>query len=165
MDNRTDIMSYCKILFLILAPFFLGNCSPDKTEDKNTDGSSNEEMDEKYKKIIEKHNEVMPKIDDIQKTKGLLEKELDRIKKGVTTVNEERKKALEEIIEELNNADESMMVWMRHSAKKPSDSIPLEKAMEILQDSESEIMAVEKNINSTLEKANALLNPDESKPE
>lgn len=66
--------------------------------------------DELYQKVMDIHDEVMPKMNDIYKLKKQLEEE---IKNSPDLVNE-RKQAIENRISQLNKASESMMQWMRN---------------------------------------------------
>jgi hypothetical protein len=83
-----------KILFLAIAVLFIG-CSP-----------SNQKL---YEQVMDVHDEVMPKMDDLYK----LRRELQQLQSDSTTVPADQRKALEDAIIKIDSASEGMMVWMR----------------------------------------------------
>ncbi len=82
-------MKYLFYLFAIL--LLLTNCGP-----KHDD----EEVKILYDKVIEIHDEVMPKISDISKLRRKIRKQEN---KGTPSLN---------IIKQLEDADDAMMTWM-----------------------------------------------------
>lgn len=93
--------------FLFTIALFTGCGQSNNTEQVEETAASTEE--ELYQKVMAIHNEVMPKMNDIYKLKKELEKEIAESPDLV----EERKQAIENRINQLNEASESMMQWMR----------------------------------------------------
>lgn len=105
-----------------------------------------------YDEVMKVHNEVMPKLDDIHKLK---EKLNDKI--AVTPdMPEEKKKEIEEILMELDEADRGMWVWMRKFEPIP-DSEGEDKAREYLENEMENVKKVKKDILQAIEKAEAVL--------
>lgn len=151
-------MKIMRFLIVVLAITVTNSCSQNKQEKNNFTTEEREKLEEKYREILEKHDQVMPKIDDIMNAKAALDKELERINQGVDAVGKERREAIENIIKELDFADESMMNWMRNHARKPSDTLSYEKALEYLKNSNDIINDVQNNIYHVLDSANTFIN-------
>lgn len=101
-----------------------------------------------YDEVMAVHDEVMPKTDEIYRLKKELQ---DKIAKTPDMVAD-KKKALDQIIHELDSADHSMMDWM-HKFNPLPDSVDQEKAREYLENEMERIKKVKELINGTIEKA------------
>lgn len=66
--------------------------------------------DELYQEVMDIHDEVMPRMNDIYKLKKQLKEDIENSPDLV----EERKQELENRIKELDQASEGMMQWMRN---------------------------------------------------
>jgi hypothetical protein len=100
-----------------------------------------------YDQVMDIHNEVMPKSDEIYK----LKKEAQE-KASAPNIAADKKKQLEQIIAELDSADHSMMDWM-HQFKPLPDSANQELAREYLENEMDRIKRVRELINGSLQKA------------
>src|SRR5688572_19993617 len=63
-----------------------------------------------YEEVMNIHDEVMPKMDDIYKLEQALKKQLTE----TPEISPDKKKALESTIMKLDSAGEGMMAWMRN---------------------------------------------------
>ncbi len=110
-----------------------------ESEDGNT-GDANRAL---YDQVMDIHDEVMPKMEDIYKTKQEL---LEKIA-NTPGMAEEKKKELEGIISNLDSTNNAMMDWM-HNFNPLPDSVDEEKAREYL---ENEIERIKKVRDRTIE--------------
>jgi hypothetical protein len=101
-----------------------------------------------YDKVMDVHDEVMPKMDDMYK----LKKELEEKIASTPGMVEEKKKEIETTIVKLDSASEGMMVWMREFNPIP-DSLGEEKAREYLENEMEKVKKVREDILEAIEKA------------
>ncbi|HTH55313.1 MAG TPA: hypothetical protein VL728_04665 [Cyclobacteriaceae bacterium] len=101
-----------------------------------------------YDQVMDVHDEVMPKTDEIYKLKKDLQ---DKIAKSPDMMAD-KKKELDRIIHELDSADHSMMDWM-HKFNPLPDSANQEKAREYLENEMEKIKKVRELINGSIQKA------------
>ena len=97
-----------KLFPIIFTIILFTGCGQSNTAEQAEETTASTE-DELYQKVMAIHDEVMPKMNDIYKLKKELEKEIAESPDLV----EERKQAIENRINQLNEASESMMQWMR----------------------------------------------------
>jgi len=109
-------------------------------ENDNTTDSPNEAL---YHQVMDIHDEVMPKMDDLYKLKRDLQ---EKIESTPDLVAEEKKK-LEDRIAHLDSASQLMMEWM-HQFNPLPDSTDQEEAREYL---ESEMEKIKKVKDAMLE--------------
>lgn len=104
-----------------------------------------------YNQMMDVHDEVMPKMDDIMKLKRQLQEQISNTPNMVT----ERKQELERVISNLDSASNSMMNWMHriHEFNPLADSVDQEKAREYLESEMEEIKKVKELIDESIEKA------------
>jgi len=114
-------------------------------EDTSESNNPNQAL---YNQVMDIHNEVMPKSDEIYQ----LKKEIKDKITATTDLQADKKKQLEEIIAELDSADHSMMDWM-HKFKPLPDSANQELAREYLENEMERIKGVRELINGSLQKA------------
>ena len=93
----------------------------------NTDAALNDEEQEAQKKlemyeaVMEVHNEVMPKLEDLYQYRQLADQRLDSIGE-----NSEDGEAIKNLVGDLESAEEGMMQWMRQF-RRPNDSLAYEE--------------------------------------
>ncbi len=104
-----------------------------------------------YNQMMDVHDEVMPRMDEIMKLKRHLQEEIANSPDMVT----ERKQELENIISNLDSASNSMMSWMhRINEFNPlADSVNQEKAREYLESEMEEIKKVKELMIESIDKA------------
>ncbi len=125
---------------LVLAACGKGGEHQHSNSDSSTDDSPNQAL---YDQVMDVHDEVMPKMDDMMKLKRELQ---DKIANSPDMVVE-RKEQLEKVIANLDSASNAMMNWM-HEFNPLPDSVDQEKAREYL---ESEMERIRKVKTLTLE--------------
>src|SRR5688572_5479035 len=101
-----------------------------------------------YDEVMKVHDEVMLKMDDINKLKGQLKEKID----NAPAMAEDKKKEIESIIVRLDSASEGMMVWMRKFNPLP-DSLGEEQAKEYLEGEMEKIKKVRDDVRKALEEA------------
>lgn len=101
-----------------------------------------------YNQVMDIHDEVMPKMEDIYKLKkGFLEDIANS-----PDMPADKKKELQSLISALDSANNAMMDWMHHFNPRP-DSTDQEAAREYLETEMERIKKVRDLTNETLEKA------------
>jgi thioesterase domain-containing protein len=101
-----------------------------------------------YDQVMDVHDEVMPKMDEIMKLKRELQEQIANTPDMVV----ERKQQLEKMISNLDSASTAMMNWM-HEFNPLPDSTDQEKAREYLESEMERIRNVKTLMLETIEKA------------
>ena len=101
-----------------------------------------------YDQVMDIHDDVMPKSDEIYQLKKEIKDKIANSK----DLEPDKKKMLEQIVAELDSADHSMMDWM-HKFKPLPDSADQELAREYLENEMERIKNVRELINGSLQKA------------
>ncbi len=115
--------------------------------DSNADDSPNEAL---YNQAMEVHDEVMPKMEDIYQLKRNLQEQIANTPDMVV----ERKNQLEQIISNLDSANNAMMDWM-HKFNPLPDSTDQEQAREYLESEIERVKKVKELMVESIEKAEA----------
>jgi hypothetical protein len=142
-------MKNLKIL-LVIGLLAMNACSKtgehDHTEhDAVTEESPNQAL---YDQVMDVHDEVMPRMDDIMKLKRALQEKIANTPDMVV----EKKQQMETMISRLDSASTAMMNWM-HEFNPLPDSVDQEKAREYLESEMERIRKVKSLITETIEKA------------
>jgi hypothetical protein len=106
---------------------------------------------ELYDEVMDIHDEVMPKMDDLHRYKKTFQSELT----NNATITEARKTQLETIIVKLDSAGEGMMVWMREFDPIP-DSEGEDKAKQYLENEKKKVTKVKEDMLKALDEAKKL---------
>jgi len=101
--------------------------------------------------VFELHDEVMPMMGELRQVRKSLMLQADSIQE----TNVERAAALTVVSDELNSANEGMMVWMRNF--DPNFEGSDEEILKYLTDQKTSIDEVNKNMKETLKKGQELL--------
>ena len=122
---------------LLLVSLLVAAACQQSSDDHHHNHDQTEDSPNKvlYDQVMDVHNEVMPKMDDLLKAKGALMKKLE-----TPGISEAGKKEINEKIARIDSASEGMMVWMRQFNPIP-DSLGEDKARQYL---ESEMVKVKK---------------------
>ena len=132
---------------LISAAFLLliscGKTSDHAEHSESDPGNTGDANRALYDQVMDIHDEVMPKMEDIYKMKIEL---LEKIANTPGMV-EEKRKELEAIISNLDSTNNAMMEWM-HNFNPVPDSVDQEKAREYL---ETEMERIKKVRDRTIE--------------
>lgn len=142
---------------LIIASSLLILLSCGKTSEHKGHNEGNSENSDNpnqalYDQVMEIHDEVMPKMEDLYKMK----KELQDKIAGTPGMVENQKKELESMISNLDSASNAMMDWM-HNFNPLPDSTDQEAAREYLENEMERIKKVRDQTNETLEKAKTII--------
>lgn len=142
-----------KNLLYILALVALVSCGKSgehqhdaATESAQSDNPNKVLLDQ----IMDIHDEVMPKMQDIYTLKQSLQD-----KASAAGISADEKKSLENMMASLDSANTAMMDWM-HKFQPLPDSADQEKAREYLESEMERVMKVRDLTNETLEKAKAI---------
>ncbi len=140
---------------LILASFIIAAGCQQKsgeTHDHETsEGVENSENQALYDEVMQIHNEVMPKMDDLYKAKVALNTRIA----NTPNMAESDKKEINDKIALLDSASEGMMIWMRQFNPLP-DSLGEEKAREYLEIEMKKVKEVKEDILQALQRAEAV---------
>jgi hypothetical protein len=101
-----------------------------------------------YDQVMEIHDEVMPKMEDIYKIKSQLREKIANSPDMV----ESKKQEIEAMILQLDAASKAMMGWM-HDFDPLPDSVDEEQAREYLEDQMVKIRKVKEEMMTALEEA------------
>jgi len=133
--------------FLLMSLLLLGACgkSHEHASHEVASDSTNQTL---YHMVMDVHDEVMPKMEDIYKLKSKL---LETIAKS-PKMAADKKQELEKIIAGLDSTSNAMMDWM-HKFNPLPDSVDQEKAREYLESELEQIKKVRELTNEIIEKA------------
>jgi hypothetical protein len=128
-------------------------------------GKSGEEaVKEAENGVFAIHDEVMPLIDDVMKTRKQLKARIAALDSTQATgsasttlrIDEERDQA-RQIVQKLTLADSLMMNWMSQYNNDTLAKLPSEDALRYLEQQKDQITDVKSKINNSLKEANQLL--------
>ena len=114
--------------------------------------SCKNESKELYNRVMDTHDEVMPRMGEIERLKRELR---DKISKTPDMILE-RKEKLEQIISNLDSANRSMMDWM-HKFNPLPDTADQEKAKTYLESEMTRIENVKELMLQSIQEANEAL--------
>lgn len=140
-----NLKSLCVVGLFVLAACGKGGEHQHSNGDSATDDSPNQAL---YNQVMDVHDEVMPKMDDIMKLKRELQDKIANTPDMVV----ERKEQLEQVIANLDSARNAMMTWM-HEFNPLPDSVDQEKAREYLESEMERIRKVKILTLESIEKA------------
>jgi len=141
--------STTKLLFLGFIIITASCYKSGRHEHAHDEMPSNNPNQALYDEVMDIHNDVMPKADDIYSLRKELQDKL-----ASTDMAEEKKKELEQAIHELDSADHSMMDWMHKFKYYPeADTINIEANREYLEDELEKIKNVRELILNSIQKA------------
>jgi len=134
------------ILFVLLAVtlFSCNKSGRDATASDPVDNESNQTL---YNQVMDIHDEVMPKMDDLYKMKKQLQDQIE----NTPDLPEEKKFEMEATIKQLDSANNSMMVWMRQF-NPPTDSADQEALREYLEEQLEMVKKMREDVLLALEK-------------
>lgn len=109
------------------------------------------ETDVLYKKVMEVHDEIMPKMGDIMKLKKQLEEKLAELDTA-TEIDRTKIDEIERAIADLDNSHEEMMSWMRQF-DRDFEGMVNEEILKYLNDQKGRIEKVGQVTNAALQNA------------
>jgi Mg2+ and Co2+ transporter CorA len=137
-----------KYLFAMLILAGCGKTGQHEHHDQEEESPINNPNQALYDQVMDIHNDVMPKSDEIYQRKKEIKDKIATTK----NIESDKKRQLEQIVVELDSADHSMMDWM-HKFKPLPDSADQELAREYLENEMERIKTVRELINGSLQKA------------
>lgn len=114
---------------------------------QDNDNASDNPNEVLYHQVMDIHDEVMPKMDDIYSLKRKLQEKIE----STPDLVEEEKKKLQDRIAHLDSASQLMMEWM-HQFNPLPDSIDQEEAREYLESEMEKIKKVKESMLEAIEK-------------
>lgn len=142
-------MKNLNILFVI-GLLALSACSKTGEHEHSDHDTATEESPNQalYDQVMDVHDEVMPRMDELMKLKRELQEKLASTPDMVI----EKKAQMEKMISNLDSASTAMMNWM-HEFNPLPDSIDQEKAREYLESEMERIRKVKSLVTETIDKA------------
>ena len=128
------------LLFILIIPLFF-SCDNQK---------------ELYSEVMVIHDTAMAKMDKIITLKSALKEKAQAMSQDTTNTNIEEVKKINDLILNLDAADESMMNWMREF-HQDYESHAKEEIMDYLENQKDRITKVGEEMNQAIEAANAYL--------
>ncbi|MBX2917468.1 MAG: hypothetical protein KF856_19530 [Cyclobacteriaceae bacterium] len=135
------------VLSLVVITLLLTGCEKHQSATSETDKSENPNQ-VLYDQVMDVHDEVMPKMDEIMKLKRSLQEQIANTPDMVI----ERKRQLEKMISNLDSASTAMMDWM-HKFNPLPDSVDQELAREYLEGEMEKIRNVKTLMLESIDKA------------
>ena len=134
------------IYFVLTALFFITSCG----DRKDT------EQDQLLKKVMEVHDEIMPKMSDLMKYTKQLKAQIDELTEAGDVENKDKIEELKKAVQDLENSHDGMMSWMREFDRNFEGKVQ-EEVMEYLNDQMTKIETVGLQTNEALKNAEKLL--------
>lgn len=135
------------LLPLFVMTLLLTGCEKNRSTTSESDTSDNPNQ-VLYDQVMDVHDEVMPKMDEIMKLKRSLQEQIANTPDMVV----ERKQQLEKMISNLDSASNAMMDWM-HEFNPLPDSMDQEIAREYLEGEMEKIRNVKTLMLESIDKA------------
>lgn len=132
-----------------LLALILMACSKNADQPHQQESNSDSPNEALYDQVMDVHDEVMPKMDEIMKLKRELQDKIANTPDMVV----ERKAKLEQVISNLDSASNAMMDWM-HKFNPLPDSVDQELAREYLESEMERIKKVKTQMLEAIEKGN-----------
>lgn len=141
------------INFLFISLLFISACGGKGGEhsghgDTDSDSEDNNPNTALYNQVMEVHDEIMPKSDEIYRLKKQIQEKIAASPDMVL----EKKQQLEQVISNLDSASNAMMDWM-HKFNPLPDSVDQEQARAYLESEMEKIKKVRDLTYDALEKA------------
>ncbi len=136
------ILTRTLALLLLLAA---GACQQKQDHDHAHDDMEDSPNKALYDEVMDIHNEVMPKMDDLYKAKTTLQTRL-----AMPGLGEKEKQDITSKIAQLDSASEGMMAWMRQF-EPIADSVGVDKARAYLEGELVKVRRVRQDILEALQ--------------
>lgn len=142
-------MQMKKLLFLAIPVIVLASCQSKSGHDHQHDAAAPDSSNTiLYNQVMDIHDEVMPKIDDLEKMKARLNAQLTANPAPAA----ELKKELEGRIARLDSARQGMFDWMHgFNPPSPSDSVDTEAIRTYLEDQMEKAKMMRENVLEALQ--------------
>lgn len=141
-------MKYLATCFSFFVFLLLAGCGQKADRHAHEDDTVQSPNQALYDQVMDIHNEVMPKMDELYKAKVKLTTQLNES----PAPTESEKQHLRKKIAQLDSASENMMVWMREFDPLP-DSVGEEKARAYLENELKKVTEIREKISRALTEA------------
>jgi hypothetical protein len=151
---NTNTLGYLRpFLTVILFISFLFSCNhqPAAEESKGVP----DEVEALKQEVMLVHDKIMPKIDTLMKLKRQLKERVSQID-TMNSVNKKKVDAILSSVEQLEEADEAMMQWMR-TYQDPDQKMGKAEALQYLERKKKEILEVKAKMLAGQEAATSML--------
>jgi hypothetical protein len=149
MRNTPELpQNWFPLLILCAALSNCGQRSSDHADFDDSDGSAVGGNQALYDKVMDVHDEVMPKMDELYTSR----ERLQNLIAETPELPADKLSVVQSTIAELDSASESMMVWMRQFNPLP-DSVGVDRAREYLENEMEKIQKVRSRVYEALEHA------------
>lgn len=156
MKIATQILSLLIVFFMASCGNNQANKEQSEIEIENKELPAEERAEQAlYDELMAVHDEAMPKMDDMMQLKGNLQQQLDMLREA-EEAESAKIKELEDAINDLENASEGMMQWMRDFEPLSTGDKTHEEVMEYYKEKKESIEEVSQKINSSIEEAKKL---------
>lgn len=153
--QNNQLMRHFTLLVLIGGLAFSCGKPGQENHEHHADGDGSDPNQALYNEVMDIHDEVMPKMEDLYKLKKKMQEEIG----NTSNLAEERKKELEGLIAKLDSANMSMMDWM-HEFNPLPDSADQEDAREYLENEMERVKKVREKMLESIEAAKNKVKPD-----
>ena len=109
-------------------------------------------QDKLYQQVMDVHDELMPKMDDLMKLQKQIRAKIDSVKSSADSTNVDEISRLEAIRHDLENSQDAMMDWMHQFEPNFEDKVQ-EDAMKYLKDQKDKIQKAGEMTNSAIKEA------------
>lgn len=139
-----------------MALLLLASCGK-STHDQHNHGKAEGDNPNQvlYNQVMDIHDEVMPKMEDLYKLKKKMEEEIAQ----APSLTEERKRELEGLIAKLDSANLAMMDWM-HEFNPLPDSANQEDAREYLENEMERVKKVREKMLDAIKEVQQKVQPE-----
>jgi len=151
-------MKKISVFLLLILTTIASSCnSPKSTSEEVAEEpkSEGEIQDELYQEVIKVHDVGMLKMQTIMNLKTMAIQEADSLRELGDESLAERIETLEQMQVTLEEANNSMMVWMR-AFRPVTDTVSYEQAMDYLRSEQDKIAEVNDRMDQAIEAAKAL---------
>jgi len=156
---KSPLQKLALIVIIVLTAMSCGNKKNTQQEEIEIENKEvpTEARAEKaaHDEVMRVHDEAMMKLEQIMNVKGKLQEQLDMLRESEDTTNTA---ALEDAIKELENADESMMQWMRNFNEQDTDSVSHEEVMKYYEEQQKLIEDVHEQMKAAIAEGRDLTN-------
>jgi hypothetical protein len=139
-------------LQVVLLLFVLEGCEKKHSEEEVQQPEETAAVSALKQKVIAIHDEAMPLIGEIyQRKKSLTEKSTSD-----KSLSEEKKRELQNAVQQLDSADKGMRVWMRQFSEVKTTGLPEAEILENLKKELDKISALKAEMTKAIDNSKAL---------
>ncbi len=138
--TNTKVKHLQAVLILLLPIFIFSSCNQKPAENKEVTETA-DEVETMRNEVMAIHDEVMSEMGTLMNLKKQLKAKISQ----TDSTEEKKADSLQQLVAQLEEADEAMMEWIR-TYKEPSAEMSREEALEYLEMKKKEILEVKEKI-------------------